>query len=62
MFLCESIFCSKISSGGVFIYQKISSGGNQFWGVHFYHDSYKKPLHLQIVFANIELFLHRRVL
>ena len=25
---------------GVLIYQKISSGGNQFWGVHFYHDRY----------------------
>ena len=24
---------------GVLIYQKISSGGNQFGGVHFYHDS-----------------------
>ena len=34
----ESIFCSKINSGGVLLYPKISSGGNQFWGVHFYHD------------------------
>ena len=38
-FQWESIFCSKISSGGgggggggVLIYQKISSGGNQFGG------------------------------
>ena len=39
IFQRESIFCRKISSGGVLIYQKISSGGNQFGGVHFYHDS-----------------------
>ena len=38
IFQRESVFCSKISSG-VLIYQKIGSGGNQFWGVHFYHDT-----------------------
>ena len=36
MFQQESIFCSKISSR---VSLFISSGGNQFWRVHFYHGS-----------------------
>ena len=39
MFQRGSKFYSKISSG-VHIFRKISSGGNQFWGVHFCCDSY----------------------
>ena len=39
MFHRRSKFFSKISSRGVHIFQNISSGGNQFWGVHFCHDS-----------------------
>ena len=34
----ESIFCSEISFGGSLFIEKISSWGNQFFGVHFYHD------------------------
>ena len=40
MFQQESIFCSKISSRGSLF---ISSGGNQFWGVHFYLVSCPHP-------------------
>ena len=50
IFQRESIFCGKITSG-VSIYRQISLGGgepilggtnfggNQFWGVHFFHDT-----------------------
>ena len=31
-------FAVKYVPRGVLIYRKISSGGNKFWGVHFYHD------------------------
>ena len=34
----ESIFCSKISSGGSLFIEKLVLGGTNFGGVHFYHD------------------------
>ena len=36
----ESIFCSKISSGGSLFIEKLVPGGTNFGegGVHFYHD------------------------
>ena len=38
IFQWKSIFCSKISPEDPYL-SKISSGGNQFWGVRFYCDS-----------------------
>ena len=37
IFQRESIFYSKISSGGSLFIEKLVPGGNQFWEVHFYH-------------------------
>ena len=37
-----SKFFSKISSGGSLFIKKLVPGGNQFWGVHFYHDKHSK--------------------
>ena len=43
IFQRESIFCSKISSGGsVFIKKLVPGGTNLGGGVHFYHD---RPSH-----------------
>ena len=38
IFQRESIFCSKISSGGSVFIKKLVPGENQFGRVHFYHD------------------------
>ena len=38
IFQRESIFCSKISSGGSLFIEKLVPGGTNFGGVHFYHD------------------------
>ena len=38
IFQSESIFCRKISSGVSLFIKKLVPGGNQFGGVHFYHD------------------------
>ena len=34
----ESIFCSKISSGGSLFIEKLVPEGTNFGGLHFYHD------------------------
>ena len=55
---------------GVLIFRKISSGGgggNQFWGVHFYHDRdlpsllpYSGKFSLVKIFAKIPFPLHKK--
>ena len=52
---------------GVLIYQKISSGGNHFWGVHFYHDKphpVRKPSplpHLASIFSAFHVTKNTRL-
>ena len=49
IFQREPIFCTKISSGESLLYRKISSGGYQFWGVHFYHNKRLEPIVPQLI-------------